>query len=59
MINIFDKFSFILAFMIFIIFFNMVFGEKVTQGFLTLVLVGMVIINAETMTNLFKNLGGE
>lgn len=59
MMNFFDKFSFILAFMIFIIFFQMVFGEKVTAYFLALILGGMVIINAEAMTKLFTKLGGE
>ena len=44
--------------MIFIIFFNMVLGEKITTGFLALVLGGMVILNAEAMSNLFKKLGG-
>ena len=54
----FDKFTFILAFMIFIVFFNMALGEKPTEYFLILVLLGMVITNVDTVTGLFKNLEG-
>ena len=50
--NFYNKFSFLLAFMIFIVFFNMLFGEKPTQYFLILVLLGMVILNVDDFKNI-------
>ena len=54
----YEKFTFILAFMIFIVFFNMVFGEKPTTYFLALVLLGMAVTNVEQISSLFKNMEG-
>ena len=54
----YDKFTFMLAFMIFVVFFNMVFGEKATRYFLALVLASMVVTNADKISSLFKNLEG-
>ena len=56
--NFYDKFTFILAFMIFIVFFNMALGEKPTEYFLMLVLLGMIITNVDSLTSLFKKLEG-
>lgn len=53
--KIYNNFSFILAFMIFIVFFNMVFGSKPTEYLLILILLGMVLTNSNTLTSLFKN----
>ena len=53
----FEKFSFILAFMILIVFFNMLFGTKATEYFLMLVLLGMVLINYDDVLSIFRKLG--
>ena len=54
----YDKFTFLLCFMIFIVFFNMILGEKSTEVFLALVLLGMVLSNIDTVKNIFANLEG-
>lgn len=53
----FEKFSFILAFMIFIVFFNMMLGEKATEYFLILVLLGMALVNVDSVTGIFAKMG--
>lgn len=57
--NIYNKFSFIVAFMIFVVFFNMAFGGKATEYLLLLVLLGMLITNINEVTSLFtRSLSG-
>ena len=58
MSKIYNNFTFMLAFMIFVVFFNMVFGEKPTTYFLALVLAGMAITNVDKVSSLFKKLEG-
>ena len=54
--NFYNKFSFLLAFMVFMVFYNMVFGEKPTQYFLALILLGMVLINIDDVKALFSKM---
>lgn len=58
MTKFYSNFTFMLAFMIFIVFFNMIFGEKPTLYFLALVLGGMAITNVDKISSLFKGLEG-
>ena len=51
-LNIYNKFSFIVGFMVFIVFYNMIFGGKATQYLLILILLGMVITNTDKFTAL-------
>ena len=43
--NFYNNFSFLLAFMILVNIFYMLLGEKFTEGFLLIVLVGMLVAN--------------
>lgn len=53
--KIYNRFTFIVAFMVFVLFFNMIFGSKPTEYFLILILLGMVLTNIEQITGLFKS----
>ena len=53
MVNIYNKFSFIVALMVLILFFNMAFGDRPTKYFLLLILLGMVLTNSEQIAGLF------
>lgn len=50
---------FIIAFLITVVFVSMFMGEKVTNNFLLLVLVGMIIVNADKFTNLLNGVTGK
>lgn len=52
--KLYSNFSFIVGFMVFIVFWNMTFGEKPTRYLLVLILAGMVLTN----TNKFSRLLG-
>ena len=54
----YDKFSFLLAFMILVNIFYMMLGEKFTEYFLLLVLLGMAVLNADKFATVFKGIGG-
>lgn len=58
MSNFYNSFSFLLAFMILVNIFNMLLGEKFTEMFLLLVLLGMVLLNTDKFSTVFKGLGG-
>lgn len=47
--NFYNNFSFLLAFMILVNIFYMLLGEKFTEGFLLLVLAGMLLTNKENI----------
>lgn len=53
--SIYQKFSFIVAFMIFVVFFNMAFGGKATEYLLILVLLGMLLTNINQVKSLFTS----
>lgn len=52
----YEHFSFLLAFMILVNVFYMMFGAKFTEGFLILVLLGMLITNASKLETLFTGI---
>lgn len=54
MIKFFQNYTFILAFMVFMVFWNMVFGRKSTESLLWLILLGMVLTNSTNLTGMFK-----
>lgn len=47
-----QQFTFIVAFVIGTVFFQMFLGDKMTQQFLILVLISMILFNTEKFTNL-------
>lgn len=55
----YDKFSFILGFMIVTLMFNMIFGAAFTEYFLLLVLLSMIVLNADKFSSIFDGLGGK
>lgn len=54
----YKSFSFMLAFMVLINIFNMLLGEKFTEMFLLLILLGMAVMNVDKFSTVFKGLGG-
>lgn len=52
----FEKYTFILSFSIMTLVFNMAFGAKFTEMFLLLVLLSMVVLNAEKFKTLFAGM---
>lgn len=54
--NFYNSFSFIIAFMILLLLFNMLFGGKFVEYFLMLVLASMVVVNAEKFKSVFNGI---
>lgn len=52
----YESFSFIIAFMILLLFFNMTMGGKFVEVFLTLVLASMVVVNADKVETVFSGI---
>ena len=52
----YNSFTFILTFMILVLIFQMVFGNKFIEVFLLLVLASMVVVNADKFKNVFKGI---
>lgn len=52
----YESFSFIIAFMILLLFFNMTMGGKFVEVFLTLVLASMVVVNADKVKYVFSGI---
>lgn len=52
--NFYNSFGFLIAFLILINIFYMMFGAGFTESFLLLVLLGMVILNATKFATIFK-----
>lgn len=50
---------FIIAFLVAVVFVSMFMGEKVTNNFLLLVLVGMIIVNADKFNKLLNGVTGK
>ena len=55
----YNSFSFIIAFMILVMLFEMLLGEKFTQAFLILVMASMAIFNADKVENIFGGIQKE
>lgn len=51
--NFYNSFSFIVAFMILLLLFNMTLGSKFVEYFLMLVLASMVVVNADKFKYVF------
>lgn len=54
--NFYNSFTFIITFMILLLVFNMMFGGKFVEWFLLLVLLSMVIINADKVKYIFNGI---
>lgn len=54
--NFYNSFSFIIAFMILLLLFNMLFGGKFVEYFLMLVLASMVVVNADKFSSVFNGI---
>ena len=52
--NFYDSFGFLIAFLILVNIFYMLLGASFTESFLLLVLLGMVILNADKFATIFK-----
>lgn len=52
--NFYNSFGFLITFMILVNIFYMLLGSSFTEGFLLLVLLGMVIVNADKFSTIFK-----
>ena len=56
MTEFYNKFSFLVAFMVFILIFNMIFGGEVTERLLILILISMAVFNTDLVANLFGSM---
>ena len=54
--NFYQSFTFIISFMVLVIIFNMMLGSKFTEYFLLLVLLSMVVLNADKFSSIFKGI---
>lgn len=54
--NFYNSFTFILSFMIIVLIFNAIFGAKFVEWFLLLVLLSMVVVNADKAATIFKGI---
>lgn len=54
----YTSFSFLLAFLLLVNILNMLLGPKFTEYFLFLILLGMVVLNADKFATVFKGIGG-
>lgn len=55
----YESFSFIIAFMILVILFEMLFGDKFVHAFLILVMASMAILNADKIEKIFGGIQKE
>lgn len=54
--NFYNSFSFIVSFMILVLVFEMMFGEKFVEMFLLLVLASMAVMNADKIQYVFSGI---
>lgn len=54
--NFYNSFTFIITFMILVLVFQMIFGNKFVEWFLLLVLASQVVMNADKIKYVFKGL---
>lgn len=57
--NFYNSFSFIIAFLILLLFFNIMFGGKFIEYFLALVLASMIVVNADKFASIFNGISKE
>ena len=59
MMNFYNSFTFIISFMVLVLFFEMAFGSKFVEYLLLLVLASMLIINANKLEGVFEGISKE
>ena len=59
MMNFYNSFTFIISFMVLVLFFEMIFGSKFVEYFLLLVLASMLIMNANKLQGVFAGISKE
>ena len=59
MMNFYNSFTFIISFMVLVLFFEMTFGSKFVEYFLLLVLASMLIMNAKKLQGVFAGISKE
>lgn len=59
MMNFYNSFTFIISFMVLVLFFQMGFGSKFVEYFLLLVLASMLILNANKLQGVFAGISKE
>ena len=59
MMNFYNSFTFIISFMVLVLFFQMFFGSKFVEYFLLLVLASMLIMNANKLQGVFAGISKE
>ena len=59
MMNFYNSFTFIISFMVLVLFFQMTFGSKFVEYFLLLVLASMLIMNAKKRQGVFAGISKE
>ena len=59
MMNFYNSFTFIISFMVLMLFFQMVFCSKFVEYFLLLVLASMLIMNANKLQGVFAGISKE
>lgn len=59
MMNFYNSFTFIISFMVLVLFFQMVFGSKFVEYFLLLVLASMLVMNANKLQGIFAGISKE
>ena len=59
MMNFYNSFTFIISFMVLVLFFQMIFGSKFVEYFLLLVLASMLIMNANKLQGIFAGISKE
>ena len=59
MMNFYNSFTFIISFVVLVLFFQMVFGSKFVEYFLLLVLASMLIMNANKLQGVFAGISKE
>lgn len=59
MMNFYNSFTFIISFMVLVLFFQMVFGSKFVEYFLLLVLASMLVMNSNKLQYVFAGISKE
>lgn len=56
MVSFYNSFGFLIAFMVLLLIFQMLFGPKFSETFMLLVLASMVVVNHEKVVKLMQNM---
>lgn len=55
MVSFYNSFGFLIAFMVLLLVFQMMFGNAFTEYYMLLVLLSMVVVNSDKVTYLMQN----